>query len=298
LLEPRRIDLSGKALMAPEAEALAAALHAGALLDARVVAQERAGELLAEVVALQRAHFDPAVDSYSQLLVGPGRAIFNWGTGGEEGAEPVDLGDFPRLQRLVADALALSRGLARGGEETLLSVVPSLRKTRTFPRFYHRDSHASVAEVAGEGGDSPAPSCYRMVWDVGLENSCQVLNVDLVPRRALTDAGGRVEARHRHLFQRQNLDFRALSDAEIDAVQPQMREEILPLSEPRPELIPGRALIWLDDLFFHTTYLRRGRSVAELAAAPRSILIVREFAAGAWRDIPWSARVRRLLPVE
>ena len=89
-----------------------------------------------------------------------------------------------------------------------------------------------------------------------------------------------------------------MSDAEIDAVQPQMREEALPLPGPRPELVPGRALIWLDDLFFHTTYLRRGRSVAELAAAPRSILIVREFAAGAWRDVPWSASVRRLLPVE
>ena len=154
MIERRRIDLSGRALSAPEAEALAAALRRPAPCSTRGWwPPERAGELLAEVVALQRAHFDPAVDSYSQLLVGPGRAIFNWGTGGEEGAEPVDLGDFPRLQRLVADALALSRGLARRGEETLLSVVPSLRKTRTFPRFYHRDSHASVAEIADGGGD-------------------------------------------------------------------------------------------------------------------------------------------------
>ena len=297
MIERRRIDLSGRALSPPEAAALAAALQAGALLDARVVAPERAGELLAEVVALQRAHFDPAVDSYSQLLVAPGRAIFNWGTGGEERAEPVDLGDLPRLQRVAAGAVALSRALARGGEETLLSVVLSIRKTRTFLRFYHRDSHASVAEIADDGGDPKAASCYRMVWDVGLENSHQVLNVDLVPRRALADAEGRVQARFRHLFQGQNLDFRAMSDAEIDAVQPQMREEALPLPGPRPELLPGRALIWLDDLFFHTTYLRRGRSVAELAAAPRSILIVREFAAGAWRDIPWSDAVRRLLPL-
>ena len=244
MLERRRIDLSGRALAAPEAEALAAALHAGAVLDARVVAQERADELLAEVVALQRAHFDPAVDSYSQLLVGPGRAIFNWGTGGEEGAEPVDLGAFPRLRRLVADAVALSRALGPPGQETLLSVVPSLRKIRTFPRFYHRDSHASVAEIAADGGESPAPSCYRMVWDVGLENSFQVLNVDLVPRRALADAAGQVEARYRHLFQRQNLDFRAMSDAEIDAVQPQMREEVsaAPRAPARPRPRPGADL--------------------------------------------------------
>lgn len=293
MIEPRRIDLSGGALPAPEAEALAAALRAGALLDARIFSTAGAGELLAEVVALQRARFDPALDSYSQLLVAPDRAIFNWGTGGEEGAEVVDLGATPRLQRVAATAAALSRALAGRGEATLLSVVPSIRKTRTFPRFYHRDSHSSVAEVAEEGAGA---SSYRMVWDLGLENSHQVLNVDFVPRRELLDGEGRVPTRHRHLFQRQNLDFRARSDGEIDAVQPQMREETLPFPGPRADLLPGRAFIWLDDLFFHSTYLRSGRSVAELAAAPRSILIVREFAADAWREIPWSDAVRRLLP--
>jgi hypothetical protein len=316
----RRVDLTRRSLAPPAGTALAgelaAALAAGALVEAEVFAAEGAAELLGEIVAVQAAHFDPAADAYSQLLVAPGRTIFNWGTGGEEGAAVVDLAAHPRLARLTADALALAGALARpedGGEAPLLSVVPSIRKTRSFPRFYHRDSHASVAEVADEGGARAAPSCYRMVWDLGLAGSCEVLDVDFVPRAALLDAEGRVRPEHLPLFQRRNLDFRAMTDAEIDAVQPQMREELLPFPERREGrerrerrkrrkrrktasgLRPGRAFIWLDDLFFHTTYLRRGRSVAELGAAPRSILIVRGFAGGAWRAIPWSPAVRRLL---
>ena len=293
MIQRHRIDLGGRGLSAPEAEVLAAALTAGALVEARVMTADGAGELLEEVVALQRAHFDPAADSYSQLLVAEGRTIFNWGTAEGDGAEPVDLGDFPRLGRVVADAAAVSRALSRPGEAPLLSVVPSIRRTRTFPRFYHRDSHTSVAEVAEE---ATAPSSYRMVWDLGLVNSHEVLDVDFVPRRALLDGEGRVRAEFRHLFQAANLDFRAMSDAEIDAVQPQMREETLPFPEDRVDLLPGVAFLWLDDLFFHTTYLRRGRSVAELAAAPRSILIVREMTAEARRTIPWPDSVRRLLP--
>jgi hypothetical protein len=58
---------------------------------------------------------------------------------------------------VAASAVAVAAALgssAEGppGERPLLSLVPSLRKTRTFPRFFHRDSHASVAEVDSEAG--------------------------------------------------------------------------------------------------------------------------------------------------
>ncbi len=267
-----------------------------------MLAAAGAAELLAEIVALQSTHFDPAADSYSQLLASRRRTIFNWGTGGEEGAVEVNLESSPHLARLTADALTLAtalEGLEEAGDEEgpFLSIVPSIGKTRSFPRFYHRDSHTSVSEVDGEGATGEASS-YSMVWDLGLANSSEVLDVDFVPRRALLDVDGRVRPEFRHLFQLQDLAFRAMSDAEIDAVQPQMREERLPFAGERPlggPLRPGRAFVWLDDLFFHTTYLRRGREVAELAAAPRSILIVRGFAGAAWREIPWSPAVRRLL---
>lgn len=288
-----RADLRRGAPAAAEAAALAAELAAGKLLEAELLRPEQGGELAEEILALQRPRFDPQADSYCQLLVAPGRVVLNWGTAAGEGAEAVDLGGSPLLARVIAAAEALAEPLRQPGEEPLLSVVPSLRKRRSFPRFFHRDSHASVDELGREG---ERPSCYRAVWDLGLENSCEVLNVHFVPRRALLGDDGGVAAELRHLFQQQNLGFRAMTDAEIDAVQPQMREAMLPLPEARLELRPGRAFVWLDDLFFHSTYLRHGRRIEELAERPRSILIVRQFARNAQRDIPWSDAVRRALP--
>jgi hypothetical protein len=298
-----RIDLTSAPPGPATARLLAAPLAAGALVEAELLSAAEAAALRGEVLALQRAFFDPVGESYSQLLVfrdpaGRERALFNWGTGGEEGAEPVDLAVRPLLGRLVAHAVAVSDALRPDGEELMLSVVPSIDKTRTFPRFYHRDSHTSVSEVDAEAAGA---SCYRTVWDLGLVASSDVLDVDFVPRAALRDGDGRVAEDRRHLFQRANLDFRSMSDAEIDAVQPQMRWELLPAEgtarDGRTALAPGRAYVWQDDLFFHSTFLRRGRRIEELAAAPRSILIVREFAANAHRDIPWSPAVRRLLPL-
>ncbi|MEM7052882.1 MAG: hypothetical protein AAF604_24685 [Acidobacteriota bacterium] len=295
-----QIDLTGGSLAPTELARRVHGLEAGRLLQAEVFDPAGAGELQVEIEQVQNRYLAPGVDAYSQFLVGDlgsagggSAAIFNWGTAEGEGAEAVDLESFPRLRTFLALVDDFAAALRRPDEKHLLSVVPSLRKVRTFPRFFHRDSHASVDEVRRE---ADIPSCYRMVWDLGLQNSHEVLNVHFVPRAGLLDDDGRVAAPHRALFQGQNFAFREMSDHEIDAVQPQMREASLPVPELQRELVPGRAFVWLDDLFFHTTYLRHGRSVDELQAAPRSILIVRQFAANAQDDIPWSDAVRRFLP--
>lgn len=295
----RRIDLRGRALGAAEATGLAAAVEAGKLVEAELLTAAEAEELAEELIALHRAHLPPGEDAYSQVLAGLGGAAFNWGTAAGEGAVRLDLAARPVLARVTASALALAAAQRAPDEEVLLSLVPSLRKTRTFPRFFHRDSHRSVDEVAAEGaadaGDA-RPSDYRTVWDLGLEHSSDVLDVAFAPRAALLAPEGGVAARWRPLFQLQDLDFRRLSDAEIDAVQPQVREEALPFPASQRRLSPGRAFVWHDERWFHSTYLRRGRRVEELRERPRSILVVRSFAAGAHRRIPWSEAVRGVLP--
>ncbi len=292
----RRIDLRGRALTAEEAGALAAAVAAGELVECELLTAAEAAALAAELVALHREHLPAGEDAYSQVLAGAGGAAFNWGTAAGEGAVALDLAARPLLARVAASALALAAALRAPGEEILLSLVPSLRKTRTFPRFFHRDSHRSVDEVAAEGAAGGRPSDYRFVWDLGLEHSSDVLDVAFAPRAALLAPGGGVAPRWRRLFQHRDLDFRRLSDAEIDALQPQMREETLPFPECQRRLRPGSAFVWHDDHWFHSTYLRRGRGIEELCARPRSILVVRSFAAGAHRAIPWSEAARRVLP--
>lgn len=277
---------------------MAAAIDAGELVEAELLTGDEAAELAAELIALHRARVPPGEDAYSQVLAGEAGAAFNWGTAAGEGAARLDLAAHPVLARTAASALALAAAQGAPGEEVLLSLVPSLRKTRTFPRFFHRDSHRSVDEVADEGSgaaDRP-PSDYRTVWDVGLEHSSDVLDVAFAPRAALLAPGGGVADRWRPLFQLQDLDFRRLSDAEIDAVQRQVREDALPFPASQRRLLPGRAFVWHDEHWFHSTYLRRGRRIEELRERPRSILVVRSFAAGAHRRIPWSEPVRRLLP--
>lgn len=292
----RRLDLRGREPDSGEVAAMAAAVAAGELVEIELLTAAEAGELAGNLVALQRARVPAGEDCYSQVLAGEGGALYNWGTAAGEGADRLDLVHHPLLARVAAGAAAVARALTvEGGGPPLLSMVPALRKTRTFPRFYHRDSHRSVDELDAEGA-AARPSDYAAVWDLGLENSSDVLDVAFAPRAALLGPGGGVAPEHRRLFQLQDLDFRRMTDAEIDAVQPQMREETLPFPDRQRRLLPGRAFLWHDDHWFHSTYLRRGRSAEELAARPRSILVVRAFAGDAYRSIPWSEPVRRLLP--
>ena len=292
----RRIDLRRRVPTAAEAGRLAAAIDAGELVEAELLTAGEAAELAEDVAALHRAHLPPGEEAYSQVLAGAGGAAFNWGTAAGEGAVWLELVAHLLLGRVAASALALATAQSAPGEQVLLSLVPSLRRTRTFPRFFHRDSHRSVDEVGAEGTEGGRPSDYRAVWDLGLEHSSDVLDVAFAPRAALLAPGGGVAERWRHLFQRQDLDFRRLGDAEIDAVQPQVREETLPFPASQRRLRPGRAFVWHDDHWFHSTYLRRSRRIEELRERPRSILVVRSFAANAHRGIPWSEAVRRVLP--
>ncbi len=295
-----RLDLRGRVPSAEEAAGLAAAVAAGELVEIDLLTPAEASALAEDLLALQRARVPAGEECYSQVLAGEGGAAYNWGTAAGEGADLLDLAAHPLLARVAAGAAAVARALAGAAGEAagapLLSLVPALRKTRTFPRFFHRDSHRSVDELDAEGA-AARPSDYAAVWDLGLEHSSDVLDVAFVPRAALAGPEGGIAPRFRRLFQLQDLDFRNLTDAEIDAVQPQMREEALPFPERQRRLLPGRAFLWHDDRWFHSTYLRRGRRIKELAGRPRSILVVRAFAGDAYRSIPWSEAVRRVLPV-
>lgn len=272
-------------------EALAAAdvLRAGNLIEAVLATPEEARLFLEELTGILGARFDAATPSWSQFLVGPDRVLFNWSVGNDDHVESLDLRGFPFLSRVVANAVALSDALRGPEERLLLSIVPSLYRDRTWPRFYHRDSHSSVDEVESEMDSLDA---YRMVWDIGLGNSCDVLNVNFISRRAVLDATGAVSGEYRHLFQRQNIEFRTMTEEEIDQVQLQMREEMLPFPETARDLREGVAFIWLDDRFFHSVYLKHGRSTDELRARPRSILVLREFCANSQDRIEFSEPIR------
>lgn len=267
---------------APEAAAaLAAALEAGAVLDAAVLEPGDCAALVDEILTLQRRRFDPARPHYTELLVAEAGASFGWGTDAAHAVEPLDLADCPTLARLVERAAALDRPLRAPGERLLLSITPSMRKARSFPRFYHQDSPCR-------------PHCYEMVWDIGLERPGEVLDVHFVPRAAFDGPEGR-DARWDALFQQVDFaDHHALDDAQIDARQRQVREQTLP-SPSTTRLRPGRALCWIDDRFYHSTFLRAGRELAELADAPRSILILRAFRGHVDAGLPSPDRLAALL---
>jgi hypothetical protein len=293
-----RLDLRGRVPSAEEAATLAAAVEAGGLVEIELLTPVEAAALAEDLLALQRARVPAGEECYSQVLAGEGGAAYNWGTAAGEGADLLDLAGHRLLARVAAGAAAVARALAGEAPAAtagpLLSMVPALRKTRTFPRFFHRDSHRSVDELDAEG--AARPSDYAAVWDLGLEHSSDILDVAFAPRASLAAPDGGVAPRFRRLFQLQDLDFRNLSDAEIDAIQPQMREEALPFPDHQRRLAPGRAFLWHDDRWFHSTYLRRGRRVEELAERPRSILVIRAFAGDAHRSIPWSEPARAVLP--
>jgi len=262
------------------AAAIAAKLRAGAVVDARVV--DDPGAVVDEIRALQRARFDPTRRHFTELLVAEREASIGWGTDDAHGLDPIDLPTrCPTLARMCAAADALDRAL-RPADGLLLSITPSMRKARSFPRFYHQDSPCR-------------PHCYEMVWDIGLERPGEILDVHFVPHRAFEGPDGDRDPRWDHLFQRAGFtDHYALSDGEIDARQRQVRGEMLP-SPSTTRLRPGRALIWIDVLFHHTTWLRHGQSLAALEADPRSIVILRAIRGHRSPDLPTQAALGRLL---
>jgi len=282
------LDLTSQSFNAAMAGRAADHLRSGGLLQLELLDPDAAVKLAGDLYALLTRHFNPAHPSFCQLLVSPGEILLQWGVEEhgrrQSGVERnFSLAQVPRLEAILAIATDIAAALRQPGEQALFSVIPSLRKCRSFPRFYHRDSHFSVDDVRGE---STTRSAYRMIWDLGLENSHRVLNADFVPRAALLDRTGAVAEHYRHLFQRQNIEgYRDMSEGQINQIQQQLTEAHLPFPENRVDLLPGRALVCLDDCYFHTTYLRHGRRVEELDRDPRSILIIREFCHNSFREI-------------
>lgn len=272
---------------AEQTAALAAALRRGALIDATLLDPAGCARLVAEIGALQAARFDPRQQHFTEIMVAERQARLGWGTAAAHGLDPIALADSPTLaavtDRVARLSAALRAAAGQTDEHLLLSITPSIGKDRSFPRFYHQDSPAK-------------PHCYRLVADLGLERPGEILDVHFVPRALMEDPPGQIAPRHRHLFQHAEFaDHYALDDAQIDARQPQVREEILPTPHDRLELRPGHALIWIDAAFYHSTYLRAGRALTELSEAGRSIVIIREIVGHRRATLPDDATLRALL---
>ncbi|MCA9537931.1 MAG: hypothetical protein KC620_03535 [Myxococcales bacterium] len=265
-----------------EAQRFAAALRAGALLDAAVLDATEVAALVAELQALQRARFNPAAPHYTEILLAETEAQLSWGTASGHGADRLDRADCPILIAVAARLAAISAALRGEGERLLFSITPSVQKARSFPRFYHQDS-------------PHRPHAYRLVCDLGLERSGEVLDVHFVPRAHLEDATGTVRPEFAHLFRQADFDDHyALTDAEIDARQLQVREATLPMPA-TTTLRDGHALLWIDKNFYHSTFLRAGRAVDELRARGRSIVLLREVIGHAATTVPDGPSLARLL---
>ena len=235
-------------------------LRAGALLDLRVLTPAQCVGLVEEVLHLQRRRFDPTEQSYTELLVAEEETSLGWGTAEAHGKDLIELP--PLLERVVDSLDALCAPLRGPGERRLFSITPSIRRARSFPRFYHQDS-------------PHRPHAYRLVWDLGLERSSDVLNVHFIHSEHLEDDAGQVSPEHAHLFQRAEFtDHYGMTDAEIDARQPQVREASLPTPDDQYALQDGHAIAWLDPLFYHSTYLRTGRCLDDLRPRGRSIMLL------------------------
>lgn len=287
-LELARADLRAGAPGVEEARRLAAALAGGALVEARLADAAGASALASELDELQRSCFDPSRPSWVEILVAEDGIVYGWGATDEagetyNGARCLELAEVPRLAGVLARLRAVSDASRAPDERLCLAVYPSLRRTRTFPRYFHRDSYAPVV--------------YRTVWDLGLENSSDVLGVICLPAAAFEGPDGEVAPEHRHLFQSFAApDFLDAGEAGLEVRQPQVREETLPCPPPHADLEPGLALAWVDRLFYHSVYQRRGRRLEELGERPRSILIVREIAGNSFRQASWTPEVEALLP--
>jgi hypothetical protein len=245
-------------------------LMAGGVLDLHLLDVEECPALVAEILALQTARFDPADQSYTELLAAQDEVSLGWGTAEAHGK------DIIRLDAFCAP-------LRAPGERRLFSITPSIRRARSFPRFYHQDS-------------PHRPRAYRQIWDLGLERSGEVLDVHLIPCQRLEDETGAIRAQHAALFQRAEFgDHYGMSDADIDARQRQVREETLPTIGDQHPLRDGHALAWIDRLFYHSTYLRAGRALEDLRPHGRSIVLIREFIGHRRRGLPSDAELARLL---
>ncbi len=256
-------------------------LLAGAVLDLPVLTPAQCTGLVEEVLHLQRCRFDPAEQSYTEFLVAEEEASLGWGTADAHGKDLIELP--PLLGRVVAALDALCEPLRAPGERRLFSITPSIRRARSFPRFYHQDS-------------PHRPHAYRLVWDLGLERSSDVLNVHFIPSEQLEDDEGQILPDHAHLFQRAEFtDHYELTDAEIEARQPQVREDSLPTPDDQYALQNGRVLAWLDPLFYHSTYLRAGRHLDDLRSQGRSIMLLREIIGHRSPGLPDDAELGRLL---
>jgi hypothetical protein len=258
-------------------------LTAGAVLDLQLLDGSACPALVAEILALQAARFDPTDQSYTEFLVAEEEVSLGWGTAKAHGKDLVDLP--PLLTRVIDRLDALCAPLRALGERRLFSITPSIRRARSFPRFYHQDS-------------PHRPHAYRQVWDLGLERSSEVLDVHFVPCERIEDETGAIRSEHTELFQRAEfVDHYGMSDADIDARQRQVREETLPTVGDTHPLRDGHALAWIDRLFYHSTYLRAGRALEDLRPQGRSIILLREIIGHRRRGLPDDAALARLLGV-
>lgn len=256
-------------------------LLGGAVLDLRLLSSLECTGLVEEILSLQSARFDPSQQSYTEILVAEDEASLGWGTAEAHGKELIALP--PILERVTGYLDAMCAPLRAAGERRLFSITPSMRRARSFPRFYHQDS-------------PHRPHAYRLVWDLGLERSSEVLNVHFIPHGELEDPDGQIRPQYTHLFQRADfVDHYGLSDAEIDARQIQVREENLPTPDDQYPLKNGHALAWIDPLFYHSTYLRAGRSLDELWPHGRSIILFREIIGHRSSGLPDDRELGQLL---
>jgi len=285
-------DAIGRFLEQQELLIMAERLGVGEVVDLALVSPEDAKQMIRELERILDFPAGSSVLTYKQILVGQERSILNWGTANEDHAVLLDLDPYPIFRRVLRTAVAISNHMRSPEENLLLSVIPSLRKTTTFPRHFHRESHLSLEQLKMEG---KSPSIYRMIFDLGLENTSEVLNVNLVPRRWLLHRDGRIKDKYTNLFQQHHVEICKVGVEGLDCIQGQITEDMLPFPETHRNLMVGRALIWLDDLFFHAPYLRKGRSISELREHPRSLVIINEFCSNSYRNIPWTPSVRRLL---
>jgi len=283
-------DTIGRSCEPRELRVIAGGLGAGEVVDLALVSPEDAKQMILELEQIFPA--PGPVLTYQQILVGQEYSILNWGTATEDHAVLLNLDPYPIFSRVLRTVIAISDQLRPPGENLLLSVIPALRKKATYPRHFHRESHLSLEQLKIEG---KSPSIYRMIIDLGLENTSEVLNVNLVPRQWLLHRDGRIKRKYSNLFQQQHIEISKVGAEGLNSVQGQITEDMLPFPETCRDLMVGRALIWLDSLFFHAPYLRKGRSVSELQEHPRSLLIINEFCSNSYRDIPWTPSVRRLL---
>lgn len=292
----RSLKLCDRLLGDKEAADLSAALRSGEVLDIALLDRFAIDKLDNELSAILSHYRCSEGRWYRQILVNENGGVFSWGNDVTSNAAPVDLTDYPSLGSILNNLMRITKRLAPNDECRLFSAVPFLNKTWAYPRFYHRESHQTLNDILME---RDTPEIYRLTCDIGLRNSCEVINVNLVPRWAMLDPDGAIRPEYRHLFQRQYIDY--WNGQGPDDVQKQIDENMLPFPETKRDLLPGCGLAWLDNLFFHTPYLREGRLALELLDYPRSVLVVNEFANESYRTIPWDAetllQLRRIVRI-